>query len=224
LSLSVAGALTGTPTALGNFNFTVNATDGSGCMGTKVYSIQIGCPTITLAPATLPGGTVGTAYSQTITTTAPGVANCNFQVIAGALPAGLLLNGATGQLSGTPTTTGMFSFTIRATCFGSCIGTRAYTLTINQSSGCPTITLPALSATGAIGQSYSGSLAGTAPAGTYNFTVTSGALPPGLTLNNIFKVVSGTPTTAGTYNFTLTARRADGCTGSRGYTITIASN
>jgi len=233
-SISVSGATIPVGTTC-NFSVQVKATTNGakvnttgavtsgngGAGGTATATLQACPPSITVNPASLPSGTVGTAYNQTLSAT-PGSPDCNFQVISGALPTGVLLNAATGQLSGTPTTSGTSNFTIRATCFGSCTGDKAYTVTINPSGGCPTITLPALPAMGMVGKSYSGSLAGTTPSGTYNFAVISGSLPPGVTLNNIFKVVSGTPTTAGTYNFTIRATRADGCTGSRAYTVMIS--
>jgi len=66
-------------------------------------------PTITTT--TLPNGTVGTAYSQTLTAT--GDAPITWSVASGALPGGLSLSSA-GVISGTPTTANTFSFTLRA--------------------------------------------------------------------------------------------------------------
>src|SRR5262249_60242172 len=50
-----------------------------------------GCPVISPAPASLPGGTIGTAYSQTITASG-GTAPYTFAVTSGTLPAGLTLS------------------------------------------------------------------------------------------------------------------------------------
>jgi hypothetical protein len=206
----------------GSYTVTVAATDNCGAQTTTTFSLTVSeACSVTVNPATLPNGTVGVAYNQTVSAT--GGTSCSFQVSAGALPTGLQLNAQTGVISGTPTAAGVFNFTIRASCASACTASRAYTVTINPIS-CPTITLPALPATGAVGSPYAGSLAGTTPTGTYNFTVSSGALPPGVTLNNIFKVVSGTPTTAGTYNFTIKARRnGTACEGVRSYTVTITA-
>src|SRR5207248_11566833 len=66
VTLSTAGLLSGTPTQSGTFTVTVRATDANGCSGTQSYSLVINCPTTTLSPTTLPSGTVGTAYNQTI--------------------------------------------------------------------------------------------------------------------------------------------------------------
>ncbi len=87
-----------------------------------------GCPLITVNPATLPNGTIGTAYSQTITASG-GAAPYTFAVSSGTLPPGLTLS-AGGLLSGTPTTIGTFSFTITATDLIDCPGSRDYTIVI----------------------------------------------------------------------------------------------
>lgn len=68
-------------------------------------------PTIT--PATLPNGTVGTAYTATLTAT--GDVPITWAVTTGALPAGLTLDPATGAITGTPTTAGTFTFAVTAT-------------------------------------------------------------------------------------------------------------
>ena len=67
-------------------------------------------PTIT--PMTLPGGTVDTAYSATLTAT--GDTPITWSVVSGALPDGLNLS-SDGKLSGTPTADGTFTFTVTAT-------------------------------------------------------------------------------------------------------------
>ncbi|GEM_PF-1984241 len=225
LTLSSDGAITGAPEQGGSFTFTVTATAFGNCSGSRQLTIAVTCPTtITVNPPTLHDGMVGVPYNANLTAVpGGGGATCDFQVVAGAMPPGLLLNAETGKISGSPTTSGDFNFTIRATCFGKCAGARDYKVTIKPGNSCPTINLPALPASGGVRRAYSGSLAGVTPSGTYNFTVTVGSLPPGVTLNNILKVVSGTPTAAGTYNFTIEAKRADGCAGSRAYTVVISN-
>jgi hypothetical protein len=90
--------------------------------------VFVPCPTITVNPATLPAGTVGAAFSQTLTATG-GTAPFTFS-FSGSLPPGLTLSQA-GVISGTPTAAGSFSFTVQALLNNtSCTGTRAFTLVI----------------------------------------------------------------------------------------------
>jgi uncharacterized repeat protein (TIGR01451 family) len=219
LTLNTAtGALTGTATATGTYNFSLLATAAGGCSGSQAYTLAVVCPALTISPATLSSATVGTAYSQVFSAVPAG--NYTFALSSGTLPNGLTLSSA-GVLSGTPTAGGSFNFTVQATGFGGCQGAKMYTLVINVA--CPTITLPALTATGKVGVNYFSSLAGTTPSGSYTFTVESGALPPGLVINNLFGALSGKPTTPGTYSFTLKATRINNCSGTQAYTIVISN-
>jgi lysophospholipase L1-like esterase len=114
--LSLVGNLiTGTPTTAATSTFTVRATDAIGRTATRSLSIVVGAtgaaPTITTT--TLPGGTVGTAYSATVAAT--GTGTITRTIVSGALPTGLSIAGTTGVISGTPTAAGGFAFTVRAT-------------------------------------------------------------------------------------------------------------
>lgn len=182
---------------------------------------QPGCPTISLSPSTLPNGTVGVFYDQTITASG-GVEPYSFAVTSGSLPPGLVLsfNGdsALADLSGTPTTAGTFAFTITATDSDNCSGSQAYTVTIT----CPTITVsPTTLSDGAVGASYNQTLTASGGTAPYVFAVTSGSLPPGLTLST-GGVLSGSPTAGGSFSFTVTATDQNQCAGSRSYTVSIA--
>ena len=67
-------------------------------------------PTITTQ--TLPGGTIGAAYSQRLF--ANGTEPITWRVADGELPKGLNLNETTGEISGTPTAVGTATFTVKA--------------------------------------------------------------------------------------------------------------
>lgn len=179
------------------------------------FAITGGCPTITVNPSTLPAGTRGTAYSRTFTQTG-GTGAITWSRSAGTLPSGLTLSAA-GVLSGTPTATGSFSFTIKATDANGCMGTRAYTLIIN----CPTITVnPATLPAGARGTAYSQTFTQTGGTGAITWSRSAGTFPAGLTLSAA-GVLSGTPTQGGSFNFTIRAADATGCAGTRAYTLVI---
>ena len=215
LALSTStGALSGTPTAGGSFNFTIRATDNNGFSGSRAYAFSVAAATIALAPATLPAATVGSAYTQAVTASG-GTAPYAYAITAGALPAGLTL-ASNGTLSGTATAGGTFNFTVTATDSssgsGPYTGSRAYAFTV----GAPTValapaSLPAATIATAYSQGVSAS-GGTAP---YSYAVTAGALPAGLTLASD-GTLSGTATSGGSFNFTVTA--TDSSTGSGPFT------
>jgi hypothetical protein len=131
------GVISGTPTVLGTSNFTVQVSNGT-CSQTQAYSITVNpnCPTITVNPATLPNGTVGASYSQTVTATG-GTAPYTFAVTSGSLPAGLTLNASTGVISGTVTSATTANFTITATDASSnaCTGSKAYSVSFTVVNG-----------------------------------------------------------------------------------------
>ncbi|QXZ81773.1 putative Ig domain-containing protein (plasmid) [Rhizobium sp. L51/94] len=222
LSLSPAGVLSGTPTASGSFNFTATATDsaGSPTSGNRAYTLAVASPTITLPATTLAGGTANQPYTAAINPATGGIAPYTYAISAGALPAGITVNSATSALSGTPTVTGSFSFTLTAT--DSTTGTpgqanQSYSLSIIS----PTLTItPSTLPAGAIGAAYSqtlGTSGGTTP---YTYAISAGALPSGLNLTTA-GVLSGTPTTNGNFNFTITATDANNATGSASYSLAI---
>ena len=217
LTLSGAGVLSGTPTVNGTFTFTATATDSQGYSGSRAYSLVIAVPLITVIPASpLPAGRQFAAYSQTIGASG-GATPYTFVVSAGALPAGLSLSGA-GLLSGVPTASGSFSFTIRATDSQGYSGTRAYTLSITAG---PVVTLsPTTLPAGNEALSYSQVIAASGGTAPYSYAVTSGALPPGLTLTS-GGTLSGTPISNGSYGFTVTATDAQGYLGARTYALSI---
>ncbi|HTM83619.1 MAG TPA: putative Ig domain-containing protein, partial [Mycobacterium sp.] len=130
LTLDGAGLLSGTPTVAGHFSFTVKVTDAATQTATRAFTLDVQAPTIALSPSTLPAGTLGTSYAQTLG--ASGVQGAyTYAVSAGSLPAGLSLSSA-GALGGTPTAAGSSSFTITATDGLGFTGSQAYTLTIEQ--------------------------------------------------------------------------------------------
>lgn len=95
--------------------------------GAQAAGFTLGSLEITTT--TLPGGKVGTAYSQTLLS-AGGTASRTWSVTTGALPAGLALNAATGVISGTPTAAGTVNFTVQVVDDGSTIAQKALTIVV----------------------------------------------------------------------------------------------
>lgn len=209
LTMSAAGAISGTPTAIGTSTVAVTMTDSKSRTVSRDLQLRVAAPVIAIAPATLPKPTVGAAYSQSFSASG-GTASYAFAVTAGSVPAGMTLS-STGLLSGTPTSGGTFNFTVGATDAVGFTGSRAYSMTVNA----PPIvmapaTLPPMSAQDPFTATVTAS-GGTAP---YTFSLTAGTLPAGLTLSSA-GAIAGTPTATGPYSFTVTAR--DSSTGSGPY-------
>jgi hypothetical protein len=213
------GRLSGISTQVGLFSFTVTAM-ACGCSGSRTYSLAIVCPSITLTPASLPSAVTGMAYSQLITANPTGT-GYSYAVNSGTLPTGLSLNSVTGALSGTPLSAGNYSFAITTTGVGLCTGTRAYNLLVTST--CTTITVnPASLPQGTLGTLYSQTVSATGGVAPYSFSLASGALPGGLTLDTNSGFISGIPAASGSFVFTIRATGQGGCTGQRSYVLSVS--
>jgi hypothetical protein len=201
----------------GNYAFVITVTGFGRCAVSRSYNLLVigNCPPITVNPASLPGGTVGTAYHQAVT--AAPLGTYTYSVTNGALPGGLTLNANTGVLSGTPTAGGTFSFTLKATNASGCTGSRGYVVSV----ACATLTFsPAALPDGTKSVAYHQTLS-VSPAGNYTFSLLLGSLPPGFTLNSA-AVISGITTQTGTYNFTVKVLGGT-CQTTKAYRIVIAN-
>jgi FtsP/CotA-like multicopper oxidase with cupredoxin domain len=216
LSLGAAtGIISGTPTTAGTYSFTVRLTDSIGAIATKPLVIIIN-PAPSIATTSLPNSDIGAAYSQTLSVTG-GTIPFTWSISAGSLPTGLTLGATTGIISGTPTTAGTYSFTVRVVDSLGGAATRALSIIIRTA---PTITTASLPI-GEVTLVYSQTLAATGGWTPYTWAISAGALPPGLTLGATTGIISGTPTAAGTYGFTVRVTDSVGGTATRVLSITI---
>ena len=222
LSLSSAGVLSGTPTAGGSFSFTVTATDANSFTASRAYTVTIGAATIALNPATVPGATLATAYSQTLTASG-GIAPYTYAVASGTLPTGLSLNATTGVLSGTPTALGSSTFTVRATDSSTGTGapysgTRSYTLTVGQTIG----TASAISATTTSTTPVTLHPTANATGGPFSSVVIVSPPASGTAVVNGLDIVyTPTPTTSGSVTFTFALVNTAGTSAPIQATVTV---
>jgi hypothetical protein len=155
---------------------------------------------ITSSPL-LPNGQVGATYYTALTVTGDN-SPFTWSIISGSLPPGLNLAGSTGVISGTPTIAGTYNFTARVTDSAAGSASQPFIINISQP---PLHFLTITLAEAKEGEAYYDVIqvsGGTTP---YTFSITSGSLPSGLTLNNSSGYISGTPIqgTAGSFSFTV---------------------
>jgi hypothetical protein len=206
LTLSSAGAISGTPTTAGNSSFTVQAKDSGAPQQSVQQALSITIYAgLTITTTSLPNGTVNSTYSATLAS-AGGTGTVTWSVSQGSLPSGLTLTSA-GVISGTPTASGLSNITVSATDSSTPPQnkTQALSITISPALSITTTSLPA----GTVGTAYSQNIQSSGGTLPISWSVTSGSLPAGLTLagNSIgVGVLSGTPTTLGSSPFTVTAK------------------
>ena len=204
LTMNEGGKISGTPTTIGTFTFTVQVKDGNSLTGTKILSINIR-GAVSIVAAALPGGTVGVPYSATVTATG-GVLPYTWSVISGTLPAGLTLTSECGRYrhdfrhaddsSGPRPSPSRWPIRRARP-----PQERPPSLSIFIE-GFLTITTTSLP-TGYVSILYDTQLMVTGGTPPYQWTLSSGTLPPGLTLTPATGVISGTPTTTGSYPITV---------------------
>src|SRR3990170_4704161 len=165
------GVISGTPSAAGTSNFTVQVTDNNGATAARALSIQI-YSALSLTTSSLTDGTVNLAYSQTLLATG-GKTPYTWSIATGSLPAGLNLNTATGVISGTPTAGGTSNFTVRATDANGATSSQALTITIFSGLSVTTASLPQATESTAYSQTLTAA-GGKTP---YTWALTVGSLP-----------------------------------------------
>ena len=195
LTLSSAGVLSGTPSAAGTSNFTVQVTGGG--TATKAFAVTVDPAALSITTVSpLPAGTAGTRVQPDVCGHG-GHASVQLVGDRGYAAGGLTLSSA-GVLSGTPTTAGTSNFTVQVT--GGGTATKAFAVTVDPAALSITTVSPLPA--GTAGSAYSQTLAASGGTPPYSWSVTAGTLPAGLTLSSA-GVLSGTPSAAGTSNFTV---------------------
>jgi hypothetical protein len=190
------GTISGTPAATGEFPVTVTVTDAQGAAASRSLVIRIFEPLRILTTA-LPEGTEGVAYQAQLQA-AGGAPPYVFSVLSGELPGGLALAGD-GSISGAPAASGEFTFTVRVTDSVQLTHERVFTLKVFLRPAIITETLP----DGRVGDAYSATLSATGR-GPFNWSLSAGALPQGLSLNAQTGAITGTPVQHGDFTIGIT--------------------
>ena len=218
LSVNSGGGVSGSVNTAGTYPFTVKATDSLGISSTGNFSVTFGTPgAIQIISSSLPSGSVGTSYGQSLSATG-GRPPYQWSQSGGSLPAGLTLS-STGVVSGTPTAPGPFSFGVMVT--DSAGGTGTATVNLNIQAAPLVITTASPLASGIGGLDYPMQVFNaTGGTGKYTWSITSGALPPGITLSS-GGTLQGNSSSTGSFAFTATVTDAASTKASANYTLSI---
>ncbi len=229
------GTITGTPTTAGTYAFPVDVDDQHDDFGSATINITILPMSITTT--SLPAATVGEQYSAQLQVNGgvgaitwsiqcvncssrmgsfgspPGSAQRSRSALEPphglVLPTGLSLNPSSGLISGVPTESGLYQFTVVAEDQASNIASQ--TLSINVSACVPTLAPASPLPPGDVSIPYSAvtfAVSG-CPDSTFTFSeqpidpFNPNTLPPGLFISNS-GVLKGTPTGAGAFSFFIT--------------------
>ncbi len=232
LFLNQNGTISGTPSSNGVYSFTISAVyaDVNTIVTSPTYTVAIQSRSLSVLQLSLPPAQTGVPITPVAYTASGGFpfidnyGNAYYQWSfgPGSNPDGLVIDPNTGIVTGTPVNPGTFTITIGAidalgqgAIFRTAItvsGTSVISITTNA-------TLPA----GSVGTLYSQTLTATGGVTPYTWTLTSGALPPGLNLNNA-GVISSTPTSAGSLSFVINVTDANGSGRSQAFSLTIGTS
>ena len=221
------GLITGTPSAVGTFNFTIQAADAYGDSNTQSYQIVVSYPAVVITPGagSLAFAVTGQAYTQQLT--ASGGSGTGFTWTVAGLPANGLTysaSGATLTINGPASSTGTVNFTAKVTDgAGNSIGPYAYSIQVYSPVTLPATIPVTLPSTATVNVAYTGTVVATGGSGNDSWTVTG--LSDGLTSSTSggTLTISGTPTAAATVTANVSVKdTTTGVTsGPYAYTITV---
>jgi hypothetical protein len=208
--------------AAGPDTFTVTATAFDGqSVGQGVTLVIDADPSI--ATASLPDGQVGVPYNQSVAG-ADGTGPYVWSVSIGSLPTGLTINSSTGAITGTPSAAGPDTFTVTLTDADGQTASEGYAIAVAPAPA-PPVAPPSITTTSLpdaqVGSAYEQSITGSGGTTPYQWSISAGSLPAGLSLDPIVGTLTGIPNATGQDSFTVTLTDANGLTATEGYTLEV---
>ena len=204
--------------------FSVVVSNSAGSTSSRVAILTVN-PDPPVAPlqittSSLPGSQVGTSYQALVAATG-GTQPYTWSIVSGSFPPGLNLDVTRGQISGTPSATGSYSFAVQVSDSGAQRTSQSFTISITASSSSPLSVMTTSLSMGYVLQPYSGVLKATGGVPPYSWSITAGSLPPSLALSSTSGLLSGTPTQGGSYSLTLTVQDSVGAQASKNFSLTV---
>lgn len=211
LSMAANGTISGTPSVSGSFSYTVTVKDKDGNSGT------INCTIVVSPPPTASCVTISAVKGSPIapvTLVGTGGAGAPYTFTATGLPSGLSMSTG-GTISGTPTATGTFAYSVTVKDKGGNAGTFNCSVTVG---GTPTASCVAITALKSKAIAPAQLVGSGGAGGAYTFSATG--LPAGLSISSS-GVISGTPTVSGTFTYTVTVTDKNGVKGTFQCTVVV---
>lgn len=218
--------ITGTPLVSGTYTATITVFDSNNDVASQVFTFEIGPPLIALAFSTvaLPNAGISVAYSETITARDGSAFGYLWSIEEGSLPPGLTLQAAgtpSTTLSGVPTASGLFEFTVRVEDSDGGVALQAFSLTVGNALVIVTASLPPAF----VNQPYLADLVASGGSGSgYVWSVTQGQLPAGLTLAGTGTPntsISGTPSGSTSETFEIEVRDSNNTVSRSTFTLRV---
>ena len=206
------GLITGSPAAAGVSSFSVRV-ESAGQTATKALSIRIDLVPVTSVVVAPPSANLTRGDTLRLTATAR---DASGNVLTGRPVTWQSSNVLVATVTGSGLVTGLAQ------------GPATITATVGGFPGWASITVNGVLsvadtalATGVVGVAYRDTLDAFGGDGSYGWTITAGALPAGLSLNESIGVISGTPSAAGPSTFTVEATSGDGQTATRALSLVV---
>lgn len=216
----LTGQLSGVPTTPGTYSFTLRVRDSQGTVRDIPESITVSA----YVPPSL-SGTLAEFSNRTVPyssgfTASGGTAPYTWSIASGTLPTGLTINASTGVISGTPSDTSYTDRSITVRVVDAAGSSAQRTQTIRYAD---ILALTGTLNAGVQSTAYSDGFDRSGGHSPFTFSITSGSLPSGLSLNSTTGVITGTPTATSSTALTIRVTDASGATASASGTLTISS-
>ncbi|WP_172825510.1 putative Ig domain-containing protein [Geobacter sp. DSM 9736] len=169
-----------------------------------------------IVTSSLPEAYSGVYYGRSLAVTG-GKSPYTWSVASGALPEGLTLDGSSGTISGVPTAAGSYSFAVEVADSEGATASKDFSVSVH-----PPLAITVASMPGAkTGLPYLEGISGGGGKSPYSWSITSGSLPDGLTLDGEAGVIAGTPLLTGSFTFTVLLADSNGSTVEKPLSIVV---